>query len=774
MAAPVTYYYYSGLLCGGSIVEYFRSTSPSLADNCLVVKALCITCGNTVQCFDNISPSLVPNTNDVIDCFDSCDCCAGLCPSETPTPTPTATPDCNCYTYTFLANSGTISTWTDCDGTPQSLFVPGGAANIVCAAPTSSFGGDGVWTKEDICGNFCGEPTPTPTPTPTITPTNSPSPTVTPTITRTPTNTPTNTPTPSKSAIICGSGVTTGQYFYVDCCGVEQKGNSVGQIVTLNYTYQSTVGVTKLNEPATVICSTPTPTPTQTQTPTPTVTPSITPSVTPTNFPTKTPTPTPSPSPAFILKNDCDTFTLFDLGVECNPIKTPTSGMNDGILSLKITGGTAPYKIYWNGVLGQQTMYNLGSGFYSVRVIDYYGDYTANTVCSLISPTATPTPTVTQTPTPTPTPNYPNLCLVAIGNTSYGPLQFAPSGVANGRPYWSNGTYFIVWKNTRWEVVGSDLNTPINFAGGSIFASSTPAIPPIAGWQSVGGTSTYTVTVTQGNCPATLPLQATITKEDASCNGQSNCDGSITVSTQFGTPPYQYSINNGFTWQSSNIFQGLCPNTYTILTRDAQLVTIPNTVVIAASQSPQTYQLQINLLPEFNQDFVYDNYSQQTRVAQVTVVPPLPVGTSLQAVINLTRVEIINGPGTGTITDTIAVTRNGTPIPINGSSIDTQVGTRPNCNPEPQTTTTRNESYQFNMSVGDVIKIETTSILQITAGQIAPQSNCVTELNEIISSSLNQATIKGCTCCSVSTDQNPVQINSNTVSYVTTQFEPLP
>ena len=56
---------------------------------------------------------------------------------------------------------------------------------------------------------------------------------------------------------------------------------------------------------------------------------------------------------------------------------------------------------------------------------------------------------------------------------------------------------------------------------------------------------------------------------------------------------------------------------------------------------------------------------------------------------------------------------------------------------------------------------------QITAGEIAPQSNCVTELVDTIYSSISQATIKGCSCCSVSTDQNPVLVNSNTVSYVT-------
>lgn len=584
------------------------------------------------------------------------------------------------------------------------------------------------------------------------------------------TPTPTSTPTltPSTSAIICGSGVTTGTYFYIDCCGVVQQGNSVGQLVTLDYTYVGTVGITKLNAVASVPCSTPTQTPTSSPTPTPSLTPSQTPSPTPTNFPSRTPSPTPTKTPVYILKNDCDVFTLFDLGVGCNVIQTPTSGNNNGVMSLKITGGTAPYKIYWNGVLGQQTMTNLAEGFYTITVIDYYGDYTANTICSLFVPTPTQTPTQTTTPSPTPTPQYSNICLVAIGNTSYGPLQFVVAGTRNGKPYWNSGNYNVVWKSTRWEVVGTDLTTPVNFAGGAIFASSTTSIPPLAGWQSVGGTEVYSVTMTQGTCPSTLPLRTVVTKTDSTCNTNVSCDGTITIATQFGVPPYQYSINNGLTWQSFNIFQGLCPNTYTILTRDSQLTTIPNTVVIGYVSAPQTYQLQINLIPNLNQDLSTINFSESTRYGQIVSNPILPVGTTIQGVITITKVRANNGPGSGTITDNISFTRNNIPISNTSQTSNTQIGTRPFCNPEQQATTTIVESYPFTMMVGDVLQIVTTSTLEITNGQISKQTNCTTELVETISASLSQTQIQGCNCCSVSTDQGLVVLNDNSVSYLTT------
>lgn len=697
---------------------------------------------------------------------------------------------CQCYRYFNSSASlgfATVS-FIDCNGTPQSFDnIPLGEEGFFCSS-WIIFVTVGVEIST-VDTSFCGEciegVTPTQTPTPSATPTVTPTPTLTasptktptptPTMTRTPnstpTPTPTNTQTPSTSAIVCGSGVTTGSYFYVDCCGVVQQGNSVGEVVSLNYIYPGTVGITRLNVPTTVICSTPTQTPTQTQTSTPSNTPTntVTPSITPTRTPTQTPTP--SGTPAFVLKNNCDVFTLFDLGVECNTIKEPTPGNNDGIISLNITGGTAPYQIYWNGVLGQQTMFNMAQGFYAVRVIDYYGDYTANTVCSLFAPTATPTPTQTMTPTPSVTPSYPSLCLIALGTTSYGPLQFVYSGNVNGRPYWNSGNYNIVWKGTRWEIVGIDLSTPVQFAGGGIFVSNTNSIPPISGWNVAGGTSTYSITMTQGTCPSNLPLQTFVTKTDATCDGTSNCDGAITIFAQFGQPPYQYSINNGVTFQTFNIFQGLCPNTYTIITRDSQNNTISNTVVVGFSQAPQTYQLQINLQPELNQTFNFENFSETVRYAQIQVVPPLPVGVSIQANLNLSKVKIVNGPGTGTITDNVQFSRNGGPyIPLSVVT-DTQIGTRPFCNPEAQTTTTDNEVYKFNIEAGDVLQIATTSTLTITAGEIAQQSNCTTELVETISASINQTVVKGCTCCAISTDENLVTINDNSVSY--TSFLPI-
>lgn len=611
------------------------------------------------------------------------------------------------------------------------------------------------------------EPSVTPTNTQTQTPSQSPTNTPTNSLTPTQTLTPTLTKTPTTTPVVCGNGVTTGSYFYVDCCGIERSGNSVGENVTLNYSYPFTVGINKLNTTASQICGSPTPTPTPTTTPTLSVTPTFTPTPSTTNFTTPTPTRTPTQTPVYKLKNNCDTFTLFDMGISCNVIKQPSQGQTDGVLSINITGGTSPYTIYWNGVLGQQTMTNLGAGNYSVRVIDFYGDYTANTICTLAQPTPTPTKTVTPTITQTPSGVYSMLCLIALGKQNYGPLQFTFAGIRNGKPYWSSsGTYNIVWKVNRWEIVGNDLNTPYQFYGGGIFVSNTTSTPPLAGWQVNGGTQPYTISMTTGICPPNISLNATVTKSDASCNGNTGCDGSITVFAQNGTPPYQYSINNGLTWVSSNIFQGLCPNTYTVLTRDTTTTQVPNTVTIGAALQPQSYQLQITLQPELDQTIQNSNYSQIIRYAKIQTVPALPAGVSITTVLNLQSIVTTNGPGFGQTSSYNVVLKNNVQSSPVSSSTNTQTGTRPDCNPQPQTIQTDNQSYQVTFTNSDVIQIRSTSTLSITNGQIAPQTNCTTQLLNTVTGNLSQSSINGCNCCSIVNDSSIIKITDNSVSYV--------
>jgi hypothetical protein len=567
----------------------------------------------------------------------------------------------------------------------------------------------------------------------------------------------------------CGEAVTTGGYYYTDCCGNFQQGTQVGILVTMDYSKPSN-GVTKLSVSASVACPTPTPTQTPTLSPTNTATPTLTPTSTTTPTLTRTPTQTPTNSQVFRLKNDCDVFTLFDMGVRCNPIVQPnTSSSLDGIISLIVTGGTSPYSYFWAGGQRSQTLIGVPQGDYEVVVVDYYGDYTASTICSLFAPTptATPTPTVTQTMTPSGTP--PQLCFIAIGNTSYGPLQFVANGSVNGKTTWTNnGNYNITWSSSRnrWEILGSDNVTPFLPVGGGLFASITTSLYPDAGWGLVGGTQTYSVTVTQGLCPTSIPLQVSLTSENNTCNTTTNCDGSITVNASSGVAPYIYSINNGVTYQTSSIFNNLCPGTYTIITNDAINNRNSQTIAVGFDSQPITYQLSLSANTSATQTVTTNNYSSRTTYLEAVVTPPLPVGLTISFNLTVSSIKTYNGPGTGVITDNILITQGGmSKTPSTTSSIS-QTGNRPNCNPESQVVVSEADTYTLSMTSNSKVLIIDTSILEITDGQVGAQSNCLTNLNQTINAQFTVPSIQGCNCCSVIADDRLVTINENSVTYV--------
>ena len=625
-------------------------------------------------------------------------------------------------------------------------------------------------------------PSNTPTQTPSQTPTKTPRPT--PSITSSPTTTPTQTrtpnPTPSATPILCGQAYTEvnagSNYFYTDCCGNFQQGTQNGLSITMDYTKPSN-GVVKLNLTSSVSCPTPTPTNTATFTPTNTATPTITPTNTTTPTLTRTPTNTPTNSQVVRLKNNCDVFTLFDMGVSCFPISQPsTQSSLDGILSLKITGGTSPYSVYWAGGQRNQTLVGIPQGNYEVVVIDYYGDYSARTICSLFAPTSTITPSPTATPTVTPSGVCPKLCFIALSNqTNYGPLQFNCNGMRNGRTTWitSDEQYNLVWNpaRVRWEITGSNPAVPFNPNGGGIFASTSNSLIPTSAWSVVGGTITYQTTMTQGNCPAALPLQINTTVNNSSCNTTTSCNGTITVNAQYGYPPYLFSINGGVTLQSSNTFTNLCSGQYNVIVSDSANNTQTLTTTVGFDSQPVTYQLSLSANTSATQVVNLPNYNSRTTYLQVVSTPPLPPGVTITFNMTVSSLKTYNGPGTGDILDIFSITQGGVPkFPSSTQSI-TQTGERPNCSPETFTAVTEADTYVLTIGNNSPVLITDTSTLSITNGEAGAQSNCLTNLNQEIYTQFTQASINGCPCCNVVADNRVNTINTNTVTYTPGQNE---
>ena len=566
--------------------------------------------------------------------------------------------------------------------------------------------------------------------------------------------TPTFTPTPSTTPIICGSGVTTGNFYYTDCCGNFVQGTEIGLSVAFNYSKPSN-GVVKLNAPHSTVCPTPSPTQTPSYTPTNTASPTVTPSVTTTATLTPTPTLTPSLSSVYALKNECEVFTLFDMGVRCFPIVQPSSlTSNDGILSLKITGGTSPYSIYWAGGQRTQTLIGVPAGSYEVVVVDYYGDYSAKTICSLFAPSQTPTPSITASPTLTPSPVWPNLCLLVIySNVTYGPYQFVPNGSQNGKPSWKYSTYNVVWNidNSRWEIQGWDKSTGIP-------VSTNTSFIPTSAWSIAGGPQASSITMTQGTCADYAPLQASLEITKSTCNGTQNCNGSISITTSYGQAPYTYSINGGVSYQSSNIFNGLCPNTYTILVKDSAGSVLSKIATLGYEEAPITYTIGVSL-----DNVVTVNSTQKISNWRVTVSPALPVGTTITFNLNMLDIKQYDAPGTGLIAGNTSVYKNGTSIPRSTSDTTSQTTGRVNCSPFQTITTTTTDVYPVTIGNGDVVSGTSTSTLTVTDAKVGT-NGCATTLTQDILISTSSPVKNGCSCCSVVNNPNSVGIVKHTIT----------
>ena len=111
--------------------------------------------------------------------------------------------------------------------------------------------------------------------------------------------------------------------------------------------------------------------------------------VTATTTSTSTTTTTTKQYLSMIPKNECDVITIFPMGVDCL-VQNPSSDKSfDGLATLIITGGTPPYTISWDVGSFAPALSNLGVGEYSATVVDYYGDFTANTTCVLTAETQT-------------------------------------------------------------------------------------------------------------------------------------------------------------------------------------------------------------------------------------------------------------------------------------------------------------------------------------------------------------------------------------------------
>jgi hypothetical protein len=352
-----------------------------------------------------------------------------------------------------------------------------------------------------------------PTRTPTPTPTNTVTPTVTPSITPTASVTATNTPTPTLTPT---STVTP----------------------TPTQTINCSFGIS-----ANIVTPTPTPsiTPTGTATPTPTVTTTVTvtPTFTPTSTVTPTPTKTPTPTPTVT-----QSLPALSLLVSSSSQQT-CYNVNDASFTLNASGGNgAAYEYSRDNTNWQSsaTFSNLSGASYTgyVRNINRTGSVASVFVGDLSRSAPSISATFTQP--------------ICNGNSDGTIIVSNPTGGIGG-PYST-------------KLTNSDGSSTIYAY--QTYSSTRTYSGLVAGTYRVyvkdsNGTtceSFSSVTVTQ---PTAVTVSSSSITYPTCWTGTT---GSVVLSASGGSGQFEYSKDNGSTWQTGTTFGSLSGITYNFKSRD--------------------------------------------------------------------------------------------------------------------------------------------------------------------------------------------------------------
>ena len=144
---------------------------------------------------------------------------------------------------------------------------------------------------------------------------------------------------------------------------------------------------------------------------------------------------------------------------------------------------------------------------------------------------------------------------------------------------------FVYWSGdsiNSWVISGITNVTILN----NNYNEPTTGEPlPYNNWQVLGLEDTKQqlgIRIVPGSCSSVNYPSISVNKNNPICE----CDGSISILVNNGTPPYQYSIDGGLSYQSTPVYQGLCSGNYVVFVKDSNdfvdstLVSLLNTPIV--------------------------------------------------------------------------------------------------------------------------------------------------------------------------------------------------
>lgn len=244
----------------------------------------------------------------------------------------------------------------------------------------------------------------------------------------------------------------------------------------------------------------------------------------------------------------------------------------DGAITLEVTGGTSPYNFLWSSGETTKVISGLPVGDYSVTITDF-NSCSKDTTFSVIEPPEIIIDSVSVTDVLTCVGDATGELVVhARGGTT--PLQYSIDG---GVSYQADSVF------------------PNLAAGNYDIAVSDANSCPLMG---------NTVTI---NEPEPVVINSVTPTDVTGCAGDNN--GALLVDATGGTAPYEYSIDDGASWQTDPNIIDLTAGTYTVMVQDQHActitgdpveigepvaVTVSSTVVDASCNSSTTGEITIH------------------------------------------------------------------------------------------------------------------------------------------------------------------------------------